>query len=63
MNLLGGIIGQKVQPTAKYKLINGHYVPVNGYSYVHYYDERFTKVRPPFFPSSKYFKVVSWYED
>jgi hypothetical protein len=63
MNLLGGIIGQKVQPTAKYQLIGGHYVPVNGYSYIHNYDQRFTKVRPPYFPTTKYFRVVSWYEE
>ena len=63
MNLLGGIIGQKVQPTAKYKLIGGKYVPVNGYSYVHNYDERFTKVRPPYFPATKYFRVISWFEE
>lgn len=63
MNLLGGIIGQKVQPTAKYKLINGKYVPINGYSYVHKYDDRMLKVRPPYFPSTKFFRVVSWYEE
>lgn len=63
MNLLGGVIGQKVQPTAKYKLINGKYVPVNGYSYVHKYDNRFLKVRPPYFPATKYYRVMSWYEE
>lgn len=63
MNLLGGIIGQKVQPTAKYQLIGGKYVPVKGYSYVHKYDTRFVKVRPPYFPSTKFFRVVSWYEE
>lgn len=63
MNLVGGVIGQKIQPTAKYQLINGKYVPVNGYSYVHKFDSRFLKVRPPYFPSTKYFRVVSWYEE
>ncbi len=63
MNLVGGVIGQKVQPTAVYKLINGKYVPVNGYSYVHKYDNRFLKVRPPYFPSTKFYRVVSWYEE
>ncbi|MCU0332086.1 MAG: hypothetical protein MUE91_02060 [Ignavibacteriaceae bacterium] len=63
MNLLGGIIGQKIQPTAKYKLINGKYVPINGYSYVHKYDDRMLKVRPPYFPATKYYRVISWYED
>ncbi len=60
MNLVGGIIGQNVQATAKY---NSSGVPTNGYSYVHKYDTRFTKVRPPFFPSTKYYRVVSWYEE
>jgi hypothetical protein len=63
MNLVGGVIGQKVQPTAEYKLIGGKYVPVKGYSYVHKYDTRFLKVRPPFFPSTKFYRVVSWYEE
>ena len=60
MNLVGGIIGQNVQATAKY---NSSGVPTNGYSYVHKYDTRFTKVRPPFFPSTKYYRFVSWYEE
>jgi hypothetical protein len=62
MNLLGGVIGYRVQPTAEYKTINGKFVPVNGYSYVHKFDTRFTKMRPPYFPSTKYYRVVSWYE-
>lgn len=62
MNLIGGVIGQKVQPTATYSLIGGKYVPVNGYSYVHKFDTRFIKVRPPYFPGTKYYRVVSWYE-
>jgi hypothetical protein len=60
MNLVGGIIGQNVQATATY---DGSGNPIRGYSYVHKYDQRFTKVRPPFFPSTKYFRVVSWYEE
>lgn len=63
MNLIGGIIGQKVQPTAKYQLVGGKYIPVKGYSYIHKFDSRFTKVTPPYFPSTKFFRVVSWYED
>jgi hypothetical protein len=63
MNLVGGVIGHKVQPTATYKLISGKYVPIRGYSYVHKYDTRFLKVRPPFFPSTKFYRVVSWYEE
>lgn len=60
MNLVGGIIGQKLQATADY---DGGGNPIHGYSYIHKYDSRFTKVRPPFFPSTKYFRVVSWYEE
>ena len=63
MNLVGGVIGYRVQPTADYKLINGKYVPVNGYSYAHKYDTRFLKVRPPYFPGTKYYRIVSWYEE
>jgi hypothetical protein len=62
MNLVGGIIGHKVQPTATYKLVGGKYVPVKGYSYNHKFDTRFTKKRPPYFPGTKYYRVVSWYE-
>lgn len=62
MNLVGGVIGQQVQATATYQLINGNYVPVHGYSYVHKFDTRFLKVRPPYFPGTKYYRVVSWYE-
>ena len=62
MNLVGGVIGQQVQATATYVLINGKWVPKYGYSYVHKFDTRFTKVRPPFFPGTKYYRVVSWYE-
>src|SRR5690606_11136615 len=63
MNLVGGVIGQKIQPTAKYQLNNGKYVPIKGYSYVHKFDTRSTKVRPPYFLSTKYYRVVSWYEE
>ena len=60
MNLVGGVIGQKIQATATY---DGSGNPIRVYSYVHKYDTRFTKVRPPFFPSTKYYRVVSWYEE
>ncbi len=63
MNLVGGIIGQNIQATATYKLVGGKYIPIRGYSYVHKYDTRFTKVRPPYFPSTKFFRVISWYEE
>lgn len=60
MNLVGGVIGEKVQATATY---DGSGNPIRGYSYVHKYDTRFIKVRPPFFPSTKFYRVVSWYEE
>ena len=62
MNLLGGIIGKDVKPTAKYKWDGEKYIVTNGYSYVHTFDERFYNVVPPSFPNTKYFKIVSWLE-
>lgn len=62
MNLLGGVIGKKVEPTATYKLVSGKWVPDKGYSYVHKFDERFYKAVPPFFPLTDKYRVVSWLE-
>ncbi|GAB4297130.1 MAG: hypothetical protein Kow0098_21030 [Ignavibacteriaceae bacterium] len=62
MNIIGGVIGEKVQPTAEYVWKNGKLVAVAGYRYVHKFDERFYSFVPPFFPKTKYYKVVSWLE-
>jgi len=62
MNILGGVIGKKVEATADYQLIGGVWVPVRGYSYVHKYDERFNKEVPPYFPVTVKLRVVNWYE-
>lgn len=62
MNLLGGIIGKRVLPTAEYYWDGKKYVPTNGYSYVHKYDERFNKMVPPFFPLTKFYRIVAWQE-
>jgi hypothetical protein len=62
MNIIGGVIGEKVRATAKYVWNGSAYVPTNGYSYVHRFDERFNKTVPPFFPKTKYYKVVTWLE-
>ncbi len=62
MNLLGGIIGKKLRATAKYAWNGSEYYVTNGYSYVHTFDERVYNVVPPFFPNTKYFKIVSWLE-
>ena len=62
MNIIGGVIGKKVRATADYVWDGSKYVPVRGYSYVHKFDERFNKTVPPFFPKTKYYKVVSWLE-
>ena len=62
MNLLGGIIAERVRATATYGW-NGHdYYVTHGYSYVHKFDERFYNDVPPYFPKTKYFKIVSWLE-
>lgn len=62
LNIVGGVIGEKVRATADYIWDGTKYVPVHGYSYVHKFDERFNKTVPPFFPKTKYYKVVSWLE-
>ena len=62
MNLIGGVIGQRVLPTAKYVWVGNNLVPTNGYSYVHRFDERFNKVVPPFFPLTDKYRVVAWKE-
>lgn len=62
MNLLGGIIGKKLRATATYGWNGQDYYVTHGYSYVHNFDERFYEQVPPFFPKTKYFKIVSWLE-
>jgi hypothetical protein len=62
MNIIGGVIGQQVRATATYAWNGSAYVPTHGYSYVHKFDERFDKTVPPFFPKTKYYKVVTWLE-
>ena len=62
MNLLGGVIGKKVDATADYELIGGVWKPVRGYSYVHKFDERFNQEVPPFFPVTVKLRVVNWLE-
>jgi hypothetical protein len=62
MNLLGGVIGKKVDATADYELIGGVWTPVRGYSYVHKFDERFNQEVPPFFPVTVKLRVVNWLE-
>jgi len=62
MNLLGGIIGKKLRATATYGWNGQDYYVTHGYSYVHDFDERFYQQVPPFFPKTKYFKIVSWLE-
>jgi hypothetical protein len=62
MNLLGGIIGKQVLPTAEYVWDGKKYVVSHGYSYVHKFDERFNTEVPPFFPLTKLYRIVAWQE-
>jgi hypothetical protein len=57
-NILGGLIAKNTRQTAQYS--GG--VPVRGLKFVHDYDERFLLTVPPYFPHTKNFEVVSWYE-
>lgn len=63
MNIVGGIIGNYVEPTADYVWNNTlkKYVPIRGYSYVHKYDRRFDNWAPPYFPKRKLFVPELWY--
>ena len=62
MNILGGVIGQNIEATAHYIWNGTQYVPDHGYSYVHKFDQRFLTTVPPFFPKTKYYKILSWLE-
>lgn len=59
MRVLGGVIAQTVQATATYDSYNN---PIKGYSFVHKFDERFLKQVPPYFPQTRFYRIVSWYE-
>lgn len=63
MNIVGGIIGNYVEPTADYVWSSAlkKYVPIRGYSYVHKYDRRFDNWAPPYFPKRKLFVPELWY--
>ena len=56
--ILGGIIAHDVRVTAHYNSVG----PYEGYKFIHTYDERFLHSVPPFFPHTKNYEVVSWYE-
>lgn len=63
MNLVGGVIGNYVEPTAEYTWSSKlkKYVPVRGYSYVHTYDDRFNYYAPPYFPKRRLYVPELWY--
>jgi hypothetical protein len=56
--ILGGVISHDVRVTAHYNSVG----PYEGYKFVHTYDDRFLHSVPPFFPHTKNYEVVSWYE-
>jgi len=56
--ILGGLIAHDVRVTAHYNWVG----PYEGYRFVHDYDERFLNTVPPYFPHTKNYEVVSWYE-
>ncbi len=56
--ITGGIIANGIRVTAQY---SGS-TPVNGYKFVHRFDERFLSYVPPYFPHTKNYEIVSWYE-
>ncbi len=56
--ILGGILANDVRVTAHYNSVG----PYEGYRFVHEYDDRFLTSVPPYFPHTKNYEVVSWYE-
>lgn len=56
--ITGGLIANGIGVTARY---SGS-VPYKGYKFVHHFDDRFLTSVPPYFPHTKNFEVVSWYE-
>jgi hypothetical protein len=59
MRVFGGVIANTVQATATYDYYGN---PIRGYSFVHKFDERFMKIVPPYFPQTRFYKILSWYE-
>ena len=56
--ILGGVIAADTRVTATY---SGS-TPVRGLRFVHRYDDRFMTAVPPYFPRTKYYEIVSWFE-
>lgn len=56
--ILGGVIAADTRVTATY---SGS-TPIKGLRFVHSYDDRFMTAVPPYFPKTKYYEIVSWYE-
>jgi hypothetical protein len=57
--ILGGLIAADTRVTANYNSAGN---PTNGLRFVHAYDDRFATAVPPYFPKTKYYEIVSWYE-
>jgi len=56
--ILGGVIAADTRVTATY---SGS-TPVKGLKFVHSFDDRFMTQVPPYFPKTKYYEIVSWFE-
>jgi len=56
--ITGGIIANGIRVTARYSGSN----PTKGYKFVHRFDDRFMSAVPPYFPHTKNYEIVSWYE-
>ncbi len=56
--ILGGVIAADTRVTATY---SGS-TPIRGLRFVHRYDDRFMTAVPPYFPRTKYYEIVSWFE-
>lgn len=58
----GGIIAKTTRQTATYGTVGGKSVPIKGLKVKHIYDERFRDYVPPYYPNTKHYEIVSWFE-
>lgn len=62
INLIGGITQEQRGPVATGRYVRGAVQLTHGFHKNYKYDSRLLKMVPPYFPSTRTFKVISWLE-
>lgn len=62
INLIGGITQYQRGPVGTFSIYHGVKSLVSGFDKNYKYDSRLLRMVPPYFPSTKTFKVLSWLE-